>query len=37
MSNTVYANSHGLQNMLNKSTASDIAKLSYFAMQNSII
>jgi D-alanyl-D-alanine carboxypeptidase (penicillin-binding protein 5/6) len=34
MIKTKYANSHGLLNNLNKSTAFDVALLSTYAMQN---
>ena len=36
MAKTRYANSHGLANPNNRSTAYDIALLSHYAMQNSI-
>lgn len=36
MLKTCYANSHGLINVNNKSTAYDIALLSAYAMKNSI-
>lgn len=34
--NTTYANPHGLMNRFNKSTASDVAKLSCVTLQNSL-
>lgn len=36
MSKTKYANSHGLANPNNRSTAYDIAILSHYSMQNSL-
>lgn len=36
MTKTKYANSHGLANPINRSTAFDIALLSNYAMQNSL-
>lgn len=36
MSKTRYANSHGLANPNNRSTAYDIALLSHYAMQNAL-